>query len=94
MRFSLQLVADTKTIRTGANEAPLKVLIGCCEYVQLFVMRKALISNISLLIVFPVCMLTYLQELINFNLSVLVEVHLVKDFMERVFINVDVDALQ
>lgn len=36
----------------------------------------------------------YLQELVNFHLSVLVEVHLVKDFMERVFINVDIDALQ
>lgn len=37
---------------------------------------------------------TYLQEFINFNLSILVEVHLVKDFMERVFVNVDVDALR
>lgn len=37
---------------------------------------------------------TYLQEFINFNLSVLVEVHLIKDFMECVFINVDIDALQ
>lgn len=37
---------------------------------------------------------THLQEFINLNLSVLVEVHLIKDFMQRIFINVDVDALQ
>lgn len=37
---------------------------------------------------------TYLQEFINFNLPVLVEVHLVQNFMQCVFINVDVDALQ
>lgn len=43
----------------------------------------------------PHCLrVTYLQEFINFNLSVLVEVHLVKDLVERVFINLDVDALQ
>lgn len=41
-----------------------------------------------------VLLVTYLQEFINLNLSVLVEVHLVKDFMERIFINVDIDALQ
>lgn len=37
---------------------------------------------------------TYLQEFINFHLSVLVEVHLVKDFMQGIFINLDVDALR
>lgn len=46
------------------------------------------------LLTFHRLFVTYLQEFINFHLSVLVEVHLVKDFMERIFINVDIDALQ
>lgn len=37
---------------------------------------------------------TYLQEFINFNLSIFVEVHLIKDFMERIFIDLDIDVLQ
>lgn len=39
-------------------------------------------------------LVTYLQKFINFNLPVLVEVHLIQNFMQRVFINLDVDALQ
>lgn len=39
-------------------------------------------------------MRTYLQEFIDFNLSVLVDVHLVKDFVEGVLVDVDVDALR
>lgn len=36
----------------------------------------------------------YLHELVNLHLSVLVEVHLIKDFMECVFIYLDIDALR
>lgn len=37
---------------------------------------------------------THLQELINLNLPILVEVHLVQNLMQRIFINVNVDVLK
>lgn len=35
----------------------------------------------------------YLQELVNLHLAIFVEVHLVQDLVQRVFVNVDIDIL-
>lgn len=37
---------------------------------------------------------THLQELVDLNLAILVEVHLIQDLMQRIFINVNVDVLK
>lgn len=39
-------------------------------------------------------LVTNLKKLVDFNLSILVQVHLIKDFMQSIFVNLDVDTLQ
>lgn len=37
---------------------------------------------------------SYLQELVDLHLAVLVQVHLIQDLMQGVFINVNIDVLK